>query len=150
MNSPVGSGIVLGGCRLSQTWNNEILDSLIDQLRSELEPTQRLVGWIGLGPKLWLKYHACPPRGPQIHGIGGIFQVVECLTPWLLLPVAALRLTVLEQCWEWPPAPAGSLYWAGSDGVHWGIVQCFSIYYNVVTTLSSGTIQCCTMDISSA
>ena len=106
MNSPVGSGIVLGGCRLSQTWNNEILDSLIDQLRSELEPTQRMVGWIGLGPKLWLKYHACPPRGPQIHGMWSVLQVVERLAPWFVSPVAVLGPKGLQN-WQAGPANQG-------------------------------------------
>ena len=62
-----------------------MLDSLIDPSRSDLEPAHPLVGWIGLGPKLWLKYHACPPRGSQRHGIWGVFQVVERLAPWFVL-----------------------------------------------------------------
>ena len=86
--------------QFSETWMGGMLDSLIDPSSPELEPAQSLVGWIGLGPKLWLKYRACPPRGSQSQGFRSVFQVVERLAPWVVLPVAALGLTGLDQCPE--------------------------------------------------
>jgi len=43
-----------------------------------------------------------PPTGRvrQRHGFWGVFQVVERLTPWVVIPAAALGLTGLDQCQE--------------------------------------------------
>ena len=39
-----------------------------------------------------------PPRVRQRHGFWGVFQVVERLTPCVVIPAAALGLTGLNQC----------------------------------------------------
>ena len=51
---------------------------------------------------------------PQKHGFGCVFQVVERLTPWYVLPAAALGLTGLDQA-QGPPARASRLGWPGQS-----------------------------------
>ena len=72
-----------------------MLDGLIDPSRIELESALSSMGSIGMGLKLRLKYHAGPPRarGAQGHCFWGIFQVLDCLAPRAVLPVAGIGLT---------------------------------------------------------
>ena len=74
-----------------------MLDGLIDPSRFELESALSSMGSIGMGLKLRLKYHAGPPRGAQGHGFWGIFQVLDCLAPRAVLPVAGIGLTAMNQ-----------------------------------------------------
>ena len=66
----------------------------------ELESAQSLVGSIGLDLKLCLKYYSGLPRAAERVVFWGVFQVVERLVPWVVLPTAALALTGLNQCPE--------------------------------------------------
>ena len=52
--------------------------------------------------------------GSQSHGFRSVFQVVERLAPWVVLPVAALGLTGLDQA-QGPPARASRLGWPGQS-----------------------------------
>ena len=92
-----GSGVVISGCRFCDSSSRGMLDGLIDPSRLELESALSSMGSIGMGLKLRLKYHAGPPRGAQGHGFGGIFQVLDCLAPRAVLPVAGIGLTAMNQ-----------------------------------------------------
>jgi len=74
-----------------------MLDGLIDPSRFEPESALSSMGSIGMGLKLWLKYHAGPPRGAQGHDFWGIFQVLDCLAPRAVLPMAGIGHTAMNQ-----------------------------------------------------
>ena len=70
-----------------------------------------------------------PAQGarPQRHGFGGVFQVVERLAPWIVLPATALGHTGLNQCPDSVTCIGRDLYkliriWAGTAGPGRGVV----------------------------
>ena len=97
----LGRGMVLGRFTFRQTWIKMTVDSSICSSRSGLESAQGLLGLIGLGPRLWLKNQAVPPRGSQGPDFWRVFQVAAHLAPWFLLPVSALTLKNVNKCPNW-------------------------------------------------